>query len=264
MTRPRVTIVTPSLDQAAYLPRTIESVLSQEGDFDLEYLVVDGGSTDGTAEILRRYAGRLVATSGPDAGQADAVNKGLRAATGEIVGWVNSDDLLLPGAIQAAVEAFRDHPETGWLHGRCRIVDEQDRPIRRWVAAYKDRACRRHTHDRLLVQNYVSQPAVFWRRALMERVGHLDTSLHYTFDYDLWLRFSALGPPLFLERELAAFRWYPTSKSGAGYARQFEEDERVALRHGPSAWVRARKRVKTAQIVLAYRLMALVSGRAGG
>lgn len=261
MTRPRVTIVTPSLNQAAWLPRTVESVLSQAGDFDLEYLVVDGGSTDGTLEILRRYAGRLTATSGPDAGQADAVNKGLRAATGELIGWVNSDDLLLPGAVQAAVEAFAAHPEAGWLHGRCRIVDEQDRPIRRWVAAYKDRACRRHTHARLLVQNHVSQPTVFWRRALMDRVGHLDTGLHYTFDYDLWLRFSQQGPPLFLERELAAFRWYPTSKSGAGYRRQFEEDLQVALRYAPSPWVRAMKRLKTAQILAAYRVMDLVAGR---
>lgn len=261
MTRPRVSIVTPSLDQAAFLPRTVESVLAQRGDFDLEYLVVDGGSTDGSLEILRRYEGRLTATSGPDAGQADAVNKGLRAATGELLGWVNSDDLLLPGAVQAAVEAFGANPAAGWLHGRCRIVDEQDRPIRRWIAAYKDRACRRHTHARLLVQNYVSQPTVFWRRSLLERVGLLDPALHYTFDYDLWLRFSALGPPLFLERELAAFRWYPGSKSGAGWARQFEEDQRVALRHAPSAWVRAQKRLKTAQILAAYRVLDLLAGR---
>ncbi len=256
MSRPVVSIVTPSLGQAAFVERTVMSVLSQQGDFDLEYLVQDGGSTDGTLDVLDRYRDRISLVVEKDAGQADAVNRALRRARGEIVGWVNSDDLLRPGAVQAAVEAFRDRPDVLWLHGRCDIVDENDRPIRRPVVAYKDFRSRRHRMDRLLLENYVSQMTVFFRRSLLDRVGLLDASLRYTFDYDLWLRFAAIGPPLYLPRTLAAFRWHTASKSGSSFEAQFAEDYRVFLRHAPDgAFLRLRKRLRTSQILLVYRLL---------
>lgn len=256
MSRPLVSIVTPSLDQGSFVERTLESVLSQRGDFDLEYLVQDGGSSDGTLEILERHRHRISLVVEPDSGQADAVNRALRRARGEIVGWVNSDDLLRPGAVQAAVEAFRAAPSALWLHGRCDIVDEADRPIRRPVAAYKHFRARRHRMDRLLVENYVSQMTVFWRRSLQDRVGLLDPSLHYTFDYDLWLRFAAVAPPLYLARTLAAFRWHAASKSGSAFETQFAEDWEVFLRHAPDdRWLRLRKRLRTAQILAVYRLL---------
>jgi glycosyltransferase involved in cell wall biosynthesis len=256
VSRPLVSIVTPSLNQCAFVERTLESVLSQRGDFDLEYLVQDGGSTDGTLAILERHRGRISLVVEPDLGQADAINRGFRRARGEILGWLNSDDLLRPGAVQAAVEAFRADPAALWLHGRCDIVDEADRPIRRPVAAYKDFRARRHRLDRLLVENYVSQMTVFWRRSLQDRVGLLDTSLRYTFDYDLWLRFAAVVPPLYLPRTLAAFRWHTASKSGSAFERQFAEDLEVFRRHAPDgAWLRLRKRMRTAQILAVYRLL---------
>ena len=264
MTRPLVSVVTPSLQQAAFVGRTVESVLSQRGAFDLEYLVMDGGSTDGTIPVLERYRDRLRLVVEPDRGQADAVNKGLRLARGEILGWVNSDDLLRPGAIDRVVRAFREHPEALWLHGRCDIVDEEDRPIRRPIAAYKDWRSRHYSLPSLLVENYVSQMTVFWRRTLMERVGLLDDSLHYTFDYDLWLRFARVAPPLYLPDTLAAFRWHPSSKSGSSFERQFEEDHRVFLRHAPdSRWLRLRKRLRTAEILAVYRLMRSIGRRRG-
>jgi glycosyltransferase involved in cell wall biosynthesis len=236
--------------------RTLESVLSQQGDFDLEYLVQDGGSSDGTLEILERHKDRISLVVERDKGQADAVNRALRRARGEIVGWVNSDDLLRPGAVQAVVDAFRAAPSALWLHGRCDIVDENDRPIRRPVAAYKDFRARRHRTDRLLVENYVSQMTVFWRRSLQDRVGLLDPSLRYTFDYDLWLRFAAVAPPVYLPRTLAAFRWRTASKSGSSFEAQFAEDWEVFLRHAPDdRWLRLRKRLRTAQILAVYRLL---------
>ena len=262
MTRPLVSIVTPSLDQAAFVERTVESVLSQRGDFDLQYLVQDGGSTDGTLAVLERYRDRLELVVEPDRGQADAVNRALRRARGDILGWVNSDDLLRPGAVQRAVEAFRDRPGALWLHGRCDIVDEEDRPIRRLVAAYKDRRARRHSLERLLVENYVSQMTVFWRRSLQERVGLLDPELRYTFDYDLWLRFARVAPPLYLPETLAAFRWHAASKSGSSFERQFQEDHRVFLRHAPAGrWLGWRKRLRTAQILAVYRALRALRPR---
>ena len=256
MSRPRISIVTPSLNQAAFLQRTVESVLAQRGDFDLEYLVLDGGSTDGSVEILRRYQGRLQYEVEKDEGQADAVNKGLRAVTGDVIAWVNSDDLLYPGALARVADAFGAHPEAAWLHGGCEIVDEHDRPIRRWVTAYKDFRCRHYSRRALLVENFVSQMTVFWRRSAMERIGYLDASLRYSFDYEYWLRLSALGDPLYLPDRLAAFRWYTSSKSGANFERQFAEDHEAFRRHAPSgALLHLHKRLRTAQIVSAYKLL---------
>jgi glycosyltransferase involved in cell wall biosynthesis len=256
MSRPRISIVTPSLNQAAFLPRTIESVLSQRGDFDLEYLVQDGGSSDGSAEILKGYEGRLAYRIEKDRGQSDAINRGLRRTTGEIIGWVNSDDLLLPGALARVAAAFAGSPGAAWLHGGCEIVDEEDRPIRRWITAYKDFRCRRYSRRALLVENFISQMTVFWRRSAMERVGLLDESLRYTFDYEYWLRLSALGDPLYIPERIAAFRWYTSSKSGAQFEKQFAEDYDVFQRHAPpGALLGLRKRIRTAQIVGAYRLL---------
>ena len=256
MSRPLVSVVTPSLDQGPFVERTLESILTQRGDFDLELLVQDGGSTDGTLAILERFRDRIALLVEPDSGQADAVNRALRRARGDILGWVNSDDLYRPGAVQAAVEAFQAHPDALWLHGRCDIVDEEDRIVRRPVAAYKDFRCRRHRLDRLLVENYVSQMTVFWRRSLTDQVGLLDPSLRYTFDYDLWLRFAKVAPPLFLDRTLAAFRWRTGSKSGSSFEAQFREDWEVFLRHAPPGpWLRLRKRARTAQILAVYRIL---------
>jgi glycosyltransferase involved in cell wall biosynthesis len=254
--RTKITLVTPSLNQGAFVERTIRSVLDQEGDFDLEYLVFDGGSTDGTLDVLRKYEARLRLVVEPDTGQSNAVNKGLRAATGDVVGWLNSDDLLYPGALARVAAAFASRPDLAWLHGRCEIVDEHDRPIRRWVSAYKDFRCRRYSRRSLLVENYVSQMTVFWRRSAMERVGFLDESMRYSFDYEYWLRLSALGDPLYIDDRIAAFRWYASSKSGSSFERQFREDEEAFRRHAPpGALLRAHKRLRTAQIVGAYRLL---------
>ena len=256
MNRPLVSVVMPSLDQRPFVERTLTSILSQRGDFDLELVVQDGGSTDGTLEVLERFRDRVSLVVERDAGQADAVNRALSRARGEIVGWVNSDDLLRPGAIQAAVEAFRAAPGALWLHGRCDIIDEQDRIIRRPVAAYKDFRARRHRLEALLVENYVSQMTVFWRRSLLDRVGLLDPSLRYTFDYDLWLRFARVAPPLWLDRTLAAFRWHVSSKSGSAFEAQFAEDWEVFVRHAPPGrWLRVRKRMRTAQILAVYRIL---------
>jgi glycosyltransferase involved in cell wall biosynthesis len=258
-----ITLVTPSLDQAPFVERTVRSVLAQEGDFDLEYLVYDAGSKDGTLDVLGPYAkeGKLRLVVEPDRGQADAVNKGLRAAAGQVVGFLNSDDLLYPGALARVAEAFRRRPDALWVHGRCEIVDEADRPIRRWVSRYKERRCRRYTRRKLLVENFVSQMTVFWRRSVHERIGYLDDSLRYSFDYDFWLRLAALGDPVYIPELQAAFRWYRASKSGSQFARQFEEDLAVSRRHAPpDRLLRLQKRLKSAQIVAVYRALRFLGG----
>lgn len=264
MSRTRISIITPSLDQARFIERTIESVLSQEGEFDLEYLVVDGQSTDGTLDILRNAQGRLRFTSEPDRGQADAINKGLRAASGDVLAWLNSDDVLLPGALDRVARTFAADRRAQWLHSSCEIIDEGGRPIRRWIGRYKDWRSRRYSYRSLLGENFISQMTVFWRREAMQAAGLLDDSLHFAFDYDFWLRLGRLGDPIYLREKLAAFRWYETSKSGATFSKQFAEDYQVFLRHAPpDPFLRLRKRLWNGQIVSVYRLMAALRATRG-
>lgn len=258
----RISLVTPSFNQGEFIERTIMSVLSQRGDFELDYHVVDGGSSDATLSILERYRDRLTFVSERDNGQVDAINKGLRRAEGEIVAWLNSDDTLLPGALARVADAFRARPKLEWLHGRCEIIDPADRPVRKWVGVYKHMRAQRHSFDNLVTENYISQMTAFWRRSVHDAIGYLDPELHFAFDFDLWLRLARRSDPLYLPDKLACFRWYPTSKSGAMFQRQFQEDAEVATRYASDKpLVLLRKRAKTQAIVAIYRALAL--GRLG-
>jgi glycosyltransferase involved in cell wall biosynthesis len=260
MSRPLISIVTPSYNQAPFIRRTIDSVLSQRGDFELEYRIVDGASSDETLRILESYGAALNWVSERDQGQVDAINKGLRACNGEIVGWVNSDDTLLKGALGRVAEAFATHPRSEWLHGRCEIIDVGDQPVRAWISRYKHLRAKRHSFENLLTENYVSQMTCFWRRAVHDQIGYLDPNLKLAFDYDFWLRLAKRGDPLYLAEKLACFRWYETSKSGAQFRAQFAEDARVAERHAPSGkpGILLRKRLKNVAIVGIYDAMARV------
>lgn len=226
----KISVVTPSYNQAAFIERTIRSVLEQQGDFELEYLVMDGGSTDGTREILERYRDRLIFVSEPDAGQVDAIARGFARCTGEVLAWLNSDDVYLPGAL-AAVAAALEEPGARWCFGQCRVVDEDDREIRRVVSWYKNRLSRRYSLQLLLTGDFIPQPATFFRRDLLEEAGPLDPAYRYAMDYELWLRFARLADPVFVPRDLASFRWHGASKSAGGYRRAAWEAFTAARSH---------------------------------
>jgi glycosyltransferase involved in cell wall biosynthesis len=237
---PSLSVITPSYTQAEYLPRTIESVLSQDYPA-LEYLVMDGASTDGSVAILERCAaaGKLRFVSQKDSGQSDAVNEGFRRTSGEIIGWVNSDDLYAPGALRTVGAYFAEHPEIEWLFGRCPIVDREDRPFKPWITRYKEFWLERYSYRWLLVENFISQPAVFFRRRLLERVGALEPALHLAMDYHLWLRMAQVSEPAFLDRELAYFRSSGDNKMSLQWRKSFQEDLDAAARvarQGEGAW----------------------------
>lgn len=223
----KITIVTPSFNQGRFIERTIESVLAQRGDFELEYLVMDGGSTDETLAILRRHEGRLRFVSERDRGQSDAINKGFRMATGDVLAWLNSDDTYELGALDAVARVLGEGGAR-WCFGECRIVDEDGREVRAAIARYKSWVARRYSRMRLVGRNFIPQPATFFRRDLLAEAGPLDESLHFAMDYDLWLRFAALAEPVFVPGTLASFRWHGRSKTGAGYARGAWECFRIA------------------------------------
>ncbi len=253
----RISIVTPSYNQGQFLRRTIDSVLSQRGDFDLEYRVLDGASTDDTLDILRSYGDQLTWISERDGGQIAAINEGLRTANGDVVGWLNSDDVLESGALARVARAFEAHPRVEWVHGRCTIIDEHDREIRRWMSAYKHFRCKRHTFQKLLLgENYISQMTTFWRRSVHDQIGYLDPRHDLSFDYDFFLRLAKRGDPIYLEDTIAAFRWYNASKSGEGFARQLEQATEIALGFGEhDVWMTARTHAKRMTIMGIYRVL---------
>lgn len=255
----KISIITPSLNQSAYLRQTMHSILSQRGDFELQWVVVDGGSTDGTVGLLQGLNdSRVNWTSEPDGGQAAAMNKGLKRAQGQVVGWLNSDDLYLPGALEEVSRIFTQRPEAQWVVGQCGIVDRQGLEIRTGVTRYKNRSLRKYSYQKLLRENMISQPAVFWRKDFIQQVGVLDESLHYTMDYDLWLRMGRISQPVRVERELARFRIHDDSKSGKVNRGQFDEQFRVAMRYFSGDW-RSKwvHRINVEKIVWAYRLMRI-------
>jgi glycosyltransferase involved in cell wall biosynthesis len=260
----KISIITPSFNHARFLPRTLDSVRSQQhvadGRFELEHIVVDGGSTDGTIELLRACGPEVCWISEPDDGQADALNKGLALATGDIFGYLNSDDVYEPGAIAAVVDVLSAEPATQWVYGRVRIIDENDQEIRRWITRYKDRRMRKFSYEKLLAENWISQMGVFWRRVAGEEVGSFRAELHYCMDYDYWLRLGARWPARFIDQRLGAFRWYRASKSGAGYLQQFREELEVARRQAAGLYRLSIlvHRLNRAKIVTAYYLLRLL------
>jgi len=179
--------------------------------------------------------------------------------TGDLVGWLNSDDLYVPGAIEAVVQTFSAKPQARWAVGRYEIVDDAGAPIRQRIVRYKERQLRDYTYRALLRENFIPQPAVFWRGDFGREAGELDTSLHFTMDYDFWLRMGWQHDPVFIDRVLAQFRIHNNSKTGVINRRQFDEGYEVAKRYaGDDAGVLRAHRLSVEKIVWAYRLMRLV------
>ncbi len=223
-----VSIVTPSYNQARFLEATIQSVLQQDYPH-IEYFVIDGGSSDGSQEIIERYADRLAGwVSETDQGQTDAINKGFTRARGEVLAWLNSDDTYQPGAVREAVEYLQSHPEAGMVYGDTNFIDEDGRVIGRFPA--------RQTDYRRLRQGYVHIPqqASFFRTELWRQVGPLDPSFYFAMDYDLWVRLAGRAPLVYLPRLWANFRLHGGGKTVAADDRCWPEMLRVHLRDGGS------------------------------
>lgn len=223
---PRVSLVTPSYNAGPYLRTAIESVLSQDYPH-IEYLVMDGGSTDGTIALLREYGDRIRWVSARDDGQADAIARGFEQTSGTVLGWLNADDILGPGAVRTAVETFLAHPGAALVYGNADFIDAEERFIGPCTVVEP------FSRQRLLdYGDYIIQPAAFFSRQAYNAAGGLDRSLHWAMDWDLWLRLVRCGEAVYVEQPLASYRWLGSNKTAEGGFERLQEIERVARRYG--------------------------------
>ena len=234
--RPLVSIVTPSFNQARFLEGTLHSVLAQDYA-PIEYIVVDGGSSDGSVEIIRQYADRLAWwVSEPDRGQTEAINKGFAHATGEILAWLNSDDTYEPGALAAAVDFLQAHPQVGLVYGDANFIDAEGDIIGKFNA--------QQTSLRRLQRGgvYIPQQAAFWRSDLWRQVGPLDPAFYFAMDYDLWLRLARVAEIRYIPQLWANFRLHGDAKTIAADELCWPEMLRVHRRDGGSyfSWIYVR------------------------
>ena len=229
----KISIVTPVYNSAPFVDEAITSVLSQrDSGVQLEYIVVDGGSTDGSLDIVRQHDADIsLIISESDRGPADAVNKGLRRASGDILCWLNADDRYYPGALNRVVSTMAEHPQTALVFGHCPIIDTAGREIRRGITLFKEAFFPLSSRFTIQCINYLSQPATFFRRAAFEKAGPLREDLTAAWDYDLFLRLWRHGSAVRVGGDpLAAFRWHETSISGRQFRLQFKEEWDAAAR----------------------------------
>jgi len=248
VSKPLVSIITPSFNQGSFLEATIQSVLTQDYPC-MEYWIIDGGSQDGSRAIINKYADRIAGwVSEPDEGQADAINKGLRRSSGDIVAWINSDDLYRPHAVARAVAALQGHPEVGLVYSDVDSIDARGELFNRM-----------HYHHWQLVDlmafKILGQPSVFFRRSLLDEVGFLDTSYHYLLDHHLWLRMALCTQLKYVPGEVwAAARMHAGAKNisqAEGFGREayrlakwMGKDERFVSHyegHARSVWAGAHR-----------------------
>jgi glycosyltransferase involved in cell wall biosynthesis len=264
-----VSAVVPNFNGEVYLDRALAS-LGDQTHPELEVIVVDGGSTDGSLEIVRDWESRLQMTwiSEPDSGQAEAINKGFRMASGEVMGWINSDDLLTPRSAELAARRFARDPDLDMVWGFCLVVDSDERPVTIQNPYVRQDLARLRQH-----RNFISQPGSWYSRRAVERFGPLREDLHYLFDYDLFLKIAGSGRGEFIPEVMAWFRLHSTSKSGSQRSAFLKEEPRVFRDNGGRwlspfwidywryrLWERPVQRAKEPLRVLLRRLLRLPPG----
>lgn len=215
--KPLVSIITPSYNQGKFIRETIESVLSQDYE-DIEYIIIDGGSTDNTVDIVKEYKNRLTFIMEQDNGQSNAINKGFKMAKGEIVAWLNSDDVYESCCIRRVVEEFEKNTKLGLLYGEGYIIDENSNKIRIFE----------HTQEfdywKLVnFWDYIMQPTTFFKKTYLKKVGYLDEQLHYCMDWDLWIKLAAVAEVKYIPDLLACSREYADTKTNTGGDKRLEE-----------------------------------------
>jgi len=251
---PSITIITPVYNQAKYLEESIQSVLAQNYPL-IEYIVLDGGSTDGTVDILRKYSDKITWYSRKDKGQADALNKGFGIAKGRIVGYLCADDKYTKGTLRTVGEYFAKHPQDVLVTGDYQVINSEGKSVFSIERHYKKLLWKFNSHNMFLFANYVNEPSTFWRRSLFEEFGAFDTELDYVFDYEWWLRVNKKYPIKIINSVLSNFRIHNESKSGVRFRQAFANDLLAAKRHTKNRTLLAFKQLHNRIIVMLYSFL---------
>ncbi len=253
-TYPRISIITPSYNQGQFLEETILSVFNQDYP-NLEYFVIDGGSTDKSVEIIQRYASRLTYwESKPDRGQSQAINKGFNMATGELVAWINSDDVLCPGALNQIAFVWKEDPSVGFIHGKSELIDENG------VAMNKSHGGHFDMIDSLTTsKNPVAQPSTFISLKCLKAVGFLDKRLHMSMDWDLWLRLGARFSNKFIPDVLSQTRHWSMTKTNTQLIKSGSEHITIARKLIKDNTLRLRKEDQSKTLAAAYGKKAYIA-----
>ena len=253
MDSPKISIITPTLNQGRFIQQTINSVLNQNYP-NLEYIVMDGGSTDDTLAILKSYGKKLKWESNKDNGQADAINNGIELASGDILAFINSDDYYLPGVFDLVARKFF-LLNCQWLTGDYEIIDGNCNQIQSLTILYKKFWRNFSSSNILYLINYIVQPSTFWSRDLWNTVGSFDISLQYALDYDFWIRASNVSLPLIVKQPLSAFRIHKASKGGSMFQNQFDEELQVLNRHVRNPFIFRAHQFHNTLIKFIYKLI---------
>lgn len=226
----KISIFTTSYNHASYIEQTIQSVLNQNIQ-NLEYIIVDDGSTDNSVNIIKKYSNKIKLIIQKNSGQAKTMNRGLTATTGAIVGCLNSDDLLMPGALQKVKKFFEDNPNAQWVTGDYFVINANNEKIHRYIPLYKKLLGIFPTFSMLCFTNFIPQPSTFWRREIIETIGVFDEKLNYLMDYDYWLRIIQKYPLYRINAPLSAFRTHAQSKGGTEYKAELREQFMTAKKY---------------------------------
>lgn len=258
----KISIVMPSFNGVNFIERAIKSVVEQDYP-NFELFIKDGGSEDGTLQIIKFYAKKypkkIKWVSRKDNGQAAAVNYGISKINGDIVAWLNCDDVYKSGALKDASEYFSDNPKVMWAFGKCNIIDSDDKEIRSLITSYKNFWLERYNYQILLIINFISQMGVFWRKEIHKEVGLLDPKQFYVMDYDQWLKLGKKYNPGFINKYLASFRIINSSKSSTGFINQFKDEYKVAKKYTDNKMLLNLHLLHNKMITSTYRVMKLIN-----
>lgn len=230
--RPKISVIIPLFNKVSYIEETLRTLVSQNYP-NLEVIIEDGGSRDGSLEVVKKFAKKYPKqfrwSSQKDKGQSDAINKGLKKATGEILTYLNADDVYKENCLIKVSEFFNLNPNARWLFGLCDIIDEKGKEIRQPITKYKNYWLRKKfNYNNLLILNFISQMACFFRKDAYIKVGGFSLNQNYVLDYEYWLRLGKEYQPGFIDQYLASFRIGPKTKSSEGFVKQFKDEFEVS------------------------------------
>lgn len=233
---PKISVVIPSFNKVKYIKKTLLSIINQDYQ-NVEIIVQDGASTDGTVDIINKFVKNYKSffkfESKADNGQLDAINKGLKRATGDILTFLNADDIYLKGALRSVANTYNHNPDCLWMVGKAKVINEKDLEIAKWVTIYKSWLLNNFSFNKLLLTNFLMQPAVFLTKKSYRKYGPFTGTSNFVMEYDLWLKLANESAPVVINDYLASFRIESTTKTKTMFDSILKEDQKIIKKYNP-------------------------------